>query len=188
MKKFKIISIIIFVGFIQNISAQNKNLIYWNDSVKLSWTDFKAHPLKNDISAAMTNSSISFEISAKGDSAIITIYNIFNKQKSWVKKSGKTDYVLNHEQKHFDISEIYARKLRKTILEQTFTYSTIQKTGSKIVEVNYKEASEFQDLYDKETKHSTNVEQQTIWNTIIEEKLKEFSNFTSTEIRIFVKK
>lgn len=186
MKRILTALLIFILSF--NTYSQNQNSIYWTDSHKLSWDDFKGKAIPNNISAAMTYSSITFEIEVENDSAIITIENIFDKKQSWVKNSGKTNYILNHEQKHFDISEIYARKLRKKLSEEQFEFSSIQKNISKIVKDNYKEAISFQNKYDKETKHSVNIEKQEIWNEKIEDELKDFSNFTNSELHIFVKR
>jgi len=43
-----------------------------------------------------------------------------------VVKSAKTDYLLNHEQRHFDIAEIFARKLRKELEEYTFNKNNLK--------------------------------------------------------------
>ena len=39
----------------------------------------------------------------------------------------KTDYILRHEQGHFDIAEIFARKLNKKMSEYKFNKTTYQK-------------------------------------------------------------
>lgn len=179
---------ILFIFSVLAIKAQDKNEIYWTDSIKLVWDDFRGHPQKSNPSAAISHCSISFDIAVKNDTAIIHVYNTFNKQKSWVKKGSKNDYILNHEQKHFDISEVFARKLRKQLLEEEFEFSTIQKKLTKIVENIYKEAEKYQNLYDKETKHSLIKEKQEEYDLLIENQLKEFDNFKNTEIKIFVKR
>ena len=38
--------------------------------------------------------------------------------------SHKTDYILKHEQGHFDIAEIFARKLNKKMSEYKFNKTT----------------------------------------------------------------
>ncbi len=42
----------------------------------------------------------------------------FDRQRSWVKNEAKLDYVLRHEQGHFDIFEVYTRKIRKALSEK----------------------------------------------------------------------
>ncbi|HBF88716.1 MAG TPA: hypothetical protein DDX39_08755 [Bacteroidales bacterium] len=183
----KIITILFLLLSI-SVLAQDKNEIAWTDSLKLTWNDFKGHSQKNNPSAAISHCSINFDISVQNDTAIIHVFNTFNKQKSWVKKNSDNDYILNHEQKHFDISEIFARMLRKQLLEEEFSYANIQKNLNKIVETNYHEAEKYQNKYDNETKHSLVVEKQEEWNLLIANQLKEFNNFTESELKVFVKR
>ena len=50
---------------------------------------------------------------------------IFFKKYSWVKEDWRTPYVLNHEQIPFDITEIYARKLRMALKNYKLNKATV---------------------------------------------------------------
>ena len=79
---------------------------------------------------------------------------------------------LVHEQLHFDISELFARKMRKQLSKKHFT-KRVKSEINAIYESILKELSDFQNLYDAETNFSRNKEQQLFWNRKIQEALKE---------------
>ena len=43
------------------------------------------------------------------------VYAHFYPDKSWVIKEQSSEHILNHEQLHFDITELHARKFRKQL-------------------------------------------------------------------------
>ncbi len=67
---------------------------------------------------------------------------------------------INHEQGHFDIAEIYARKLRKEFLENVKTEKDYQLKFKLIYQVMYGEFLDYQNYYDNITKRGTNAEKQ----------------------------
>jgi predicted secreted Zn-dependent protease len=80
----------------------------------------------------------------------------------------KTDYILAHEQGHFDITEIYSRRLHQALLEYNFNRKTYQLDINRIYEKIVREKETLQDLYDKQSDHSRNKKTQTAWLEIIE--------------------
>jgi hypothetical protein len=76
----------------------------------------------------------------------------FHPSRSFVynKKSGSKD-LLTHELYHFKITEIFARKTRKEIIENKI--SSFEKR-KEILNINLIEEQRFQELYDYETYHS----------------------------------
>ena len=70
----------------------------------------------NSPNAALTGTNIKFDFSYSSETGFK--YHItcqFDKNSSWGRV--KTDYILSHEQGHFDIAEIYTRKLCKAFRE-----------------------------------------------------------------------
>lgn len=85
-------------------------------------------------------------------------------------------YLLNHEQRHFDISEIYARELSRYLKTQSLqkTAATqITKAGKRL----FAELNAFQRRYDAETDHGRNPDRQEEWNRIIDQRLKALSPY-----------
>lgn len=104
------------------IYSQNESVndsVFWSEDAKLKWSDFKGAVPFGDLGIKKAASSL--EIVAEGvefylDSIpVFKIEAIFIKTESWTIL--KTEDLLKHEQGHFDITEIYARKLRKIYCE-----------------------------------------------------------------------
>jgi hypothetical protein len=92
-------------------------------------------------------------------------------------KKGPTDYLLNHEQIHFDMGEVFCRKMRKQYKEKPFPNSTFAQEASKLYNKILKEYNDEQKLYDKETNHSINKEKQAAWDIKVANQLKELEKF-----------
>jgi len=167
----------------QNVPYKEKEIIVWSENSKLDWDFFKGNPSKSSHEAIS-----SITIYSKYEDApnlTINIRACFIKKESWKKDKLPSDYLLNHEQKHFDITEIYARKLRKILTETTFNSEAIAKREiPKIIRDNNKALNVYQDLYDKETNHSINKENQSLWDKRIEEELKAAANYINNIIVI----
>lgn len=80
---------------------------------KLEFNDLKSTSFQDDnFSAAGSSVTISFRIVSTSiwtGKTKIKIYAVFNSQKSWFRKKEQFSdrYVLNHEQKHFDIAHAF---------------------------------------------------------------------------------
>ncbi|MEO7984869.1 MAG: DUF922 domain-containing protein [Bacteroidota bacterium] len=145
------------------VLAQNNNeeLLEWNASRKLTWADYKAAPNPSSDAAASTTTylAIKYDINSAGFS--YKIDSRFSKTKSW--GLHKTAYILSHEQGHFDIAEIFARKLNQRMSEYKFNKKTYQKDLKRIYDEVTREKEEIQEQYDRETNHSIRKEEQGDW-------------------------
>jgi hypothetical protein len=157
-------------------SLSDKSFIDWNTNHKLVWDDFKAAPDMNSRNAALTTSAIQFNFTYDGHNLNYTITCQFDKNKSWGKV--KTDYILSHEQGHFDITEIFARKLNKSLKEYTVgNIKSLSKDLNKIYQNTMHELNHYQDVYDSETNFSINKEQQAEWLEKISKELKSLHEY-----------
>jgi hypothetical protein len=159
------------------LAAQNKKeeLLKWSADRKLTWDDYKAKPNPASDAAATTTTHLAIEYNIKGGHFNYQITSMFSKTNSW--GLHKTDYILSHEQGHFDIAEIYARKLHQRMSEYKFNRKTYSKDLKKIYNDIIEEKSEMQELYDKETNHSINRKKQAEWLLKIEEMLDETAEY-----------
>lgn len=155
--------------------TRHEELLDWDANRRLSWADYKAKPDQNSDAAASTTSIlvISYNISSTGFTYKIECR--FSKTRSW--GLHKTEYILSHEQGHFDIAEIFARKLHKKMSEYRFNKRTYQKDLDKIYEEVVKEKEKMQNDYDRETNHSINKEKQAEWLQKIRQLLEEYKNY-----------
>jgi len=155
----------------------DSDIIYWDGIDKLSWSDFEAEP-RMDIEQfyALTSSGI---IDYKGCEDGIITYKFrayFEKDESWVKQEAITDYHLAHEQLHFDITELYARKLRKLLSELEFKCGEEQ-NFERFVAATLENWYNEQRNYDIMTRHSINKEQQLEWQYRIKMELSLLDNY-----------
>ncbi|MEO6539321.1 MAG: hypothetical protein ABIT07_03060 [Ferruginibacter sp.] len=181
-----------FILFSSNVWSQLVTNIYWSDQSglpvseaiyysqdkRLDWPDFKGAPNTGGNIAAITTSGFGYKASMKNNGSKgqlnIGIYCYFNKDKSWVKSNKKTDYILNHEQHHFDISfiaaNLFADKLKNTSV-------TITNCNS-LLPALYKECcdlmNKMQDDYDGQTKNGQVKEIQEKWDSFLNKKLATF--------------
>ena len=122
----------------------------------------------------MTASGITYEFSSiETDGKLqldIEISTHFYPEESWYQPALVNGVILSHEQLHFDISELFARKMRKIVAETNFT-SNVKAEIKKIYRDILKELSAFQKKYDFETNFSRNIEKQLEWNRKISEAL-----------------
>lgn len=118
------------------------------------------------------------------DSSWMKLYPgaIFNKQENELNNYQKTRG-LKHEQGHFDLGEVYARKLR--CLLANYKYINDQKKVSDSVDVILDRLKEMEKKYDHETVNSQDSIGQNKWNVKIQkmlDSLKAYSNPTGTVI------
>jgi predicted secreted Zn-dependent protease len=152
----------------------------WREDRKLTWDDFRGRPSGSPEYVASTNSGISFSYSysTKNDKVILE-YNVqsnFYPELSWYRNGIVTDYILKHEQTHFDISELYARKLRKKIEEAIFT-KNIKEELDAIYSENERQRQQTQHKYDRETEHSKLAEKEFQWRLYVAQELKKYERW-----------
>ena len=123
MKNQILKNIFFFVGFItlMSFSFVKDDFILWQENKKLKIQDFKADN-KDTIKVNRQQflgaiSAIRIEYSSfqrnKNSVPNFSIKTYFDPNESWMLL--KNDYVLQHEQIHFDLTELYARKMRKSV-------------------------------------------------------------------------
>jgi hypothetical protein len=144
--------------FITNDTTQ----FSWSVDRKLIWSDFKGKPDKLNPASALTYSDIKIGASFIDGKVAVTVQNFFDTKLSWSKNKTSTT-LLAHEQVHFDITEIYTRKIRiklNTIAsEETIRNGTLNKESSSLL----KEWKAFQKKYDDETNHGIIADKQKEW-------------------------
>jgi|SRR5258706_6508094 len=169
---FLLLVIIPSVSFAQ---GKDEELIEWDSSRLLTWTDYKGHPDPRSDAAASTTTYLGIEYRMDEKGFSYSIQCRFSLTKSWGKS--RTDFILKHEQGHFDIAEIFARKLNRRMSEYQFNKATYKTDLKSIYDGITKEKEAFQDLYDTETDHSRKKEQQLEWLKKIENMLRELDFF-----------
>jgi predicted secreted Zn-dependent protease len=149
----------------------DNSLIDWSHERKLNWEDFKAAPDKNSPNAALTNTAIKIDFSYNNEVLNYHIRCQFDKKNSWGRV--KNEYILSHEQGHFDIAEIFARKLNKALKQYQPHPETLSKDINSIYQDMMQQYHDRQTAYDEETKFSIDTQKQAEWLKKIKEELKQ---------------
>lgn len=150
--------------------------IYYSSSKPLSWKDFKGTPDNNSVAAAITASGFGYKADFKstgGKSQLnIAVYCYFSKKNSWVKPGKTTEYILTHEQHHFNISFIAANffmdKLRTAGITRANYNVLLPKLYNECVAIMNK----MQNDYDGQTKNGQLKDVQAQWNDYVSAKIK----------------
>jgi len=164
-----------------------KDMILWSSDYKLQWSDFMGKPAGS--LKAMTWSTIDFSIKKiDATQLVLEINAYFIKKQSWRQNNFTDDFVLQHEQTHFDIAEVYTRKLRKKL--SSVKYKDTKKAMPEIQKIyneTFSELKAYQKKYDEETKHSIIKDEQIKWNKKIVDELQSLNAYTNPEINITIK-
>lgn len=167
MKAF-LLAILTCIGL--HSSAQQQNII-WTEGQPLQWFDF-AGPV-NDSSRFDAESFAEVKYNYRFNSPkdfYFEVFANFNRSTSWCKKVYQSNDLLKHEQLHFDIAALYAQKLKTAF--DNFQYSDNFK--NEILQIFDQVKTEYhlaQQLYDDETNHSVNRDNQKDWEKFIADEL-----------------
>lgn len=154
-----------------NDRNEDDEFIPWVLQRKLVWNDFSAEPKKHSEAVASTSTSLGISYQVNDGILEYRITCNFSKHKSW--GSLKTDYILAHEQGHFDITEIAARKLHGALSQYIFDPENYKRDINEIYQGIVKEKENMQAEYDHLTDHSRNRRIQYEWQRKIDSVLME---------------
>lgn len=159
----------------------------WCSEQPLDWGDFQGEP---PIDAALRTEVAAIHITLRWhvtsqveynrhldrwegtvDPSSIEVTNVIDPSRSWVAPGKQSNEVLNHEQRHFDLNEVYRLKLL-SVLPQSRTVGDSAETVKKgLNEAIYSAANkilsklqEVQEQYDEMTHHGTSPEGQAEWD------------------------
>lgn len=167
MDKSIIISFVFLFLGAACFSQEIEEAYLWDSKTRLTWDDFKGVVPPDSAPAATTASGISYKYSANllhhEVQLDFEVNAFFYPNESWYKPDVCNNLILSHEQLHFDISELFARKMRKRLNETSFS-DNVKAEIRKIYKETLKALSDYQDRYDWETNFSRNREQQLRWN------------------------
>lgn len=162
-KQFGLYLLIGLLALTFSSNTDSNNIIYWTPDYRLSWDDFQGEPrFEYKSISALTSSGIIHYKGCKDGEITFKVQAYFEKDQSWVKEEALTDHHLIHEQIHFDITELAARRLRKSLKQRRF------KCGEEVEFENF--VSSYidnwrteQHAFDLMSRHSLDKEQQKEW-------------------------
>jgi hypothetical protein len=160
--------------------------IFWSEDNRLTWDDFQIRTKSRPNYLAESATGIYSFWKCKASQFEFIVGAVFDKQDSWVKSSVKLDTpeqhkLLNHEQRHFDLSECYARKIRKALSGLAHPCGGSDKEIRKIINRYLEEFHSEEKRYDRETNHGLNEEKQFSWDQKIHRQLQELTMYRSSK-------
>ncbi len=179
MKYFSLL--IVFLLNLQAIQAQeyeNDSILIWNGNRQLTWDDFLSKNIKlemvDDAELTLSISIFPKKINCENVKNI-HIITLAKKNKSSVRV--ESCGVLKHERTHFNIAELFTRKMRKSMEDfkerDTCNLQDIVDLHKRIDNKNL----QTQLLYDKETNHSKNIVEQKKWDRKIDSLLQVYKDY-----------
>lgn len=96
-----------------------------------------------------------------------------------MRNNGKTAYVLQHEQQHFNITAIKTYEFIAAIKNFHFSAAGFKDEITALQKKYSKEMEQMQAQYDQETKHGTLKEKQKLWESRIKSELNTLQTTTA---------
>ncbi|MDJ1471146.1 DUF922 domain-containing protein [Xanthocytophaga flava] len=182
----KVYLTIIFYILCTNLFAQMQkeaevDSILWNPTEKLRWVDFQGPP---NPQALFEKAACASSIYVKGGKRSVGFPDFivgcyFLKKQSWTLDT-LSESLLRHEQGHFDIAELYARKIRQTIDSLHKKSTEDFNIYANNIQVLLEKYSKDEIAYDRETSHGTDMVEQKRWIKKIAFELKRLHNFAKS--------
>ena len=159
-----------FNNHLDNITEPNKKdtpnktntYLNWNSNRKLTWNDFQKEADASDPLHAMTSTNISVQAHCDGNEMKFDVKCQFAVLDSWTKNKS-SESLLQHEQLHFDITEIYARQLRQKLEQQKSLCTGDKRKFNAVVNKVFADWKKTQERYDAESKHGIDDAKQQQW-------------------------
>ncbi len=165
-------------------SSGAESRLYWSADRPITWADFWASPpLDRDPHAlARIAMALEYRLSAvaerdagtgtwKARPASLTVTNSMERDRSWALPTPRTGAALGHEQRHFDLAEVYRRVLESALRGLVATGRTAQEAEQNLfarAEEVFRSAndrhSQVQARYDREADHGRDAQGQAEWD------------------------
>ncbi|WP_210465070.1 DUF922 domain-containing protein [Rufibacter roseolus] len=150
--------------------------IPWTVQKRLTWDDFAGSPAPTNQHHALTSTNMEMKVKCENNQLKFKVEAVFNPKESWTRNKTSV-MLLAHEQLHFDLTELHARQLRKRLKELPNACNRgaadLNRYASEAFEKWHKE----QDLYDRESRHGLDKDQQLEWIASVELRLKQLEAY-----------
>lgn len=172
---FLALSLVPIVLKAQEQAYDPKEHILWNEFYKLRWDDFQGSAAEDAAGDAATSVQIKAKPYMVKNKVRYNVYALFNKKKSWSRD--QSAQLLVHEQLHFDLAEVFARKIRKKIRELSAQNVNDVKVYNQAIQILLQESNEADQRYDLETLHGALDQKQAAWAKQIHDELVALKNY-----------
>ncbi len=160
----------------RDYQEQHEDTVYYHPSRPLIWDDFREKRPGGKF-VALVFPSFGYDQHTKIADGIIDIELVVKvfvvKSASWVGPGARSNYNLQHEQKHFELVKLIAERFKKKLLSEQLNPDNYQGIINFEYLEFYREMNKVQQEYDEQTSHGTSAVIQEFWNRKIELELSE---------------
>jgi hypothetical protein len=149
----------------------------WSAARRLVWSDFQGAPPAGGAEGARTAYTLYYAWKCRGQAFKFRVIAGFRPRQAWVKAAVLNDAaqsrsVLGHEQTHFDLVEVNARRMRRDFAELSGACGKTDGELTAIAQRLVREEKAEQRRYDDETDHGLLPEQQAAWTADVSRRLR----------------
>jgi len=154
----------------------------WSATRRLVWTDFRGRPPAGGTEGAQTAYSLFYGLRCTRDLFQFQVTAGFLPRESWVKptvlaNADESQRTLDHEQTHFDLSEVHVRRMRKHFADLFRPCDQPLERWRTVAQTYIRDEATAQDRYDDETRHGLIAARQRAWGMDVAQQLKELAPF-----------
>ncbi len=146
--------------------------IVWSAERRLTWADFQGPPDVRSEAVATTATVVDYQMACTGTEFTWQIVSRFIPRSSWVKPHHllipQSAQTLLHEQAHFDLSEVHARRARGTLRGLSNPCALTDAQQNALIQGFHEQERLVQEQYDRETAHGTDLPRQREWQGRVE--------------------
>jgi hypothetical protein len=163
------------VEFVENERISDRDTVFYNTNRKITWNDFKDRPNPRSKFNAAIFTSLALEGSPYVEQGTVVlplevkVYMLPGS--SWVKSGGESDYGLNHEQRHFDVTRIVGKRLSHRLESMEINPDNYDGLVNGAFFDAFREMNRLQEIYDGQTRHGMDSGAQSRWNAILDQAL-----------------
>jgi hypothetical protein len=154
----------------------------WDSATPLAWSQFRAKPQPAYFTAAQTSSSVTYLIGCLRTEARFAVLATFSTTESWVRPDVSPDSIagpqtLRHEQTHFDLSEVFARELRRALGTTPGLCPANLQAARQLFDSLSAVSKALNARYDEDTGHGTVLDAQAVWSARVRAQLDSLAAF-----------
>ena len=149
----------------------------WSAGRRLKWSDFRGQPPGQGEEGAKTAYALFYAWKCRGEAFEFRVIAAFRPRQSWVKAvmandNAQSRSALGHEQTHFDLTEVHARKMRQyfNVLPEACRKTDRELTA--LARRLLQEEKAEQQRYDAETEHGLRAAPQGTWSRDVKRRLR----------------
>jgi hypothetical protein len=154
----------------------------WSPSRRLTWPDFRGTAPSGGMEGAQTAYGLFYGLRCTRNVFQFEVTSGFLPRESWVKPSvlasaEESRRTLDHEQTHFDLAEVYARRMRRHFAALFRPCDQPLDHWRSVADRFVRDEAAAQDRYDDETRHGLIAARQQVWNQQVADDLRALGEF-----------